>query len=279
MEEEPNSPIKVSDLTGPERSMWNEKLEQAVKNIGESAQSYKHMHVKIAQKTSREYFYLMLIGMLIGPLGGTLSAIGASFNSEPNKDIIIPIITTILGYVSGVVVAIIKFGKFDEVSLANKQAAARYTSLESNVRRQLALYRDDRVQPYKYLEWLEAKYDELFYSAPLLPASIYQSFAKTSKKHGYHIPDQYSNVICINKEYTNEQIAAVMNKNKIVINDEEKTDEEPDLETGQLKHPSFKEDDGKMVQRTKTMTHLPELNQYSDQMLKYQMERMMGFTK
>lgn len=266
-----------NEVSGPEKSIWNEKLEQTVKNIGESAQSYKHMHVKLAQKTSRQYFYLMLVGMLIGPLGGTLAAVGAIMN--PDKAITIGITTAILGYISGVVVAVVKFGKFDEVSLANKQAAARYTSLESNVRRQLALYRNDRVQPYKYLEWLEAKYDELFYSAPLLPDGLYESFVKKAKENGYHIPDQYSNVISINKDYTSEQITAVLNKDQIVVNNEVKTGTELDLESGQqLIHSQTFKGNGNTIQRTKTMTNLSELNQYSDQMLKYQMERMMGFT-
>ena len=44
-----------------------------------------------------------------------------------------PIIELVLGFLSGIVVASIKFGRYDEVSNANKTAAARYTSIESNV--------------------------------------------------------------------------------------------------------------------------------------------------
>ena len=52
----------------------------------------------------------------------------------------------ILGFLSGVIVAILKYGKYDEVSTANKSAAAKYASLEANVRRQLSLYRSDRTE-------------------------------------------------------------------------------------------------------------------------------------
>ena len=131
---------------------WNDKLEMAAKDIGETSKSYKLMHIQEAQLADKTYNRLMIIGIIMGPLSGITSGIGATINTGTEP--IIPIIAAIFGFISGIIVAIIKFGKYDEASNANKQAAARYTSIESNVRRQLGLYRSDRVPAIPYMEWL-----------------------------------------------------------------------------------------------------------------------------
>ena len=54
-------------------------------------------------------------------------------------------ITTLISFLSGILITIIKFNKYDEVSYAHKTASSRYISLEENIRRQLMLYREDRI--------------------------------------------------------------------------------------------------------------------------------------
>ena len=270
-------------------SGWNDKLEDAAKTIGESAQGYKHMHLQVALESSTQHFWLMLFGMIAGPLAGTLSAIQTIL--YPDEEIMIPIIVTILGYLSGVIAAIVKFGKYDEVSSANKQAAAMYTSLESNVRRQLALYRIDRINPYKYMEWLEKKYDDLWHSAPLLPSKVYNSFARKAEEKGYYVPDRYSATIGINKEYTDENIRNIMNKEGIDVNNEKKEVEYNDTKEFTIdicpseqsqhlkKKISFIEPNLKgthTISRGKSMANFPDLECYSNNMLRYEMGRMMG---
>lgn len=195
-------PSSFRNIYIPDTSVWNDNLENTAKDIGEQIKGYKLMHMDVAQSNARKYFILMIIGMVIGPLGGTLSTIGAITNPA-NENIIIRIIVSILGYISGIIITIIKFSCFDEVSTANKQAAARYTSLESNVRRQLSLYRNDRIPPNQYIKWLETKYDELFYSAPLLPIKAYKKYSHNAERYGIKIANNYES-IQINSKYAQD---------------------------------------------------------------------------
>lgn len=254
---------------------WNDKLELAVKDIGDSCKNYKLLHIYEAQRSNKIYNILMLIGIVIGPLSGLSSGIGTIMNDKYEiLNSIIPIINTILGFFSGIVIAIVKFGKYDESSNANKQAAARYTSIESNVRRQLGLYRNDRLSALLYMEWLETKYEELFLSAPLIPFSSYKRF----KKLGINIPEQYDSDITINTEYENIKIEEIINSSDIKIN----IDKEgyiPKMNIENIKYVEGCKKDKKKIKRTNTMSKFPQLNQYSDKMLEYEMKRMIGFSK
>lgn len=262
---------------------WNDKLEQAAKDIGDKSKSYKIMHIEQAQKTSTTYNQLMILGITLGPLSGIISGIGTVIESDTGP--ILPIISMVIGFLSGIIVSIIKFGKYDEVSNANKQAAARYTGIESNVRRQLSLYRKDRVDAIEYMKWLENKYEEMFLSAPLLPEDVYDKQVLTVKELGLEIPKKYENTITINKEYETAKIKEVMNNEDIEICVSEDGEEAEDKEQGTNKeiHLSVSENDNSnsdkasTILRTRKMANFPELNEYSDKALEYELKRMMGF--
>jgi len=284
---------------------WNDKVEEAVKTIGESSQSYKHLHNIVAMVNASYYYYLMLFAMMVGPLCGTLSAMETVMTDTMVRNKI-SLVVAVLGYISGVTVAVIKFGKFDEVSSANKQAAARYTSLESNARRQLTLYRDDRMNPYSYIEWLETRYDDLFYSAPLIPTRIYNNFISDAKSKGYHVPEMYSATITVNKDYAHSRKCSInssqLSEVKIEIKDESnksdiKVGDRVDFRNhgtpskrsftniilneikGSREESTSEEQDEEVIHRTNKMDILPDLNHYSDNMVRYQMSRMMNNEK
>lgn len=173
---------------------WNEKIENNAKKIAEICKSYKALHIQESQNSMRIYNVMTITGIILGPLSGLVSGIGALIN--PETDPLLPIISAVCGFISGVVVTFIKVGKYDEVSNANKQASARYSNIENNVRRQLLLYRKDRVEPLKYMEWVENKYEEIFMSAPLISSSSYDILEDLNLP----IPEQYSDTIIINVE-------------------------------------------------------------------------------
>lgn len=255
----------------PEANHWNDKLENAVKDIGETSKGYKLMHIKEAQHSIKIYNRLMIVGIVMGPLAGIISGIGASINVE-TTDPTIPIIATIFGFISGIAVTIIKFGKYDESSNASKQAAARYTSIESNVRRQLGLYRSDRVPATPYMEWLENKYEELFLSAPLIPAGVYDNYLKTSMKLGLCVPNQYNSVITINTEYENAKIDEIKNRSVIEVNTSSIEENIP-IAIISPRADSVMAGD-KTMKRSTSMLKFPEMNQCSDKMLAYELGRM-----
>lgn len=270
---------------------WNEPLENAAKYIGESSKGYKLMHLRLAQTSRKIYNRLMFLGILIGPLGGMVSAIEAFIN--PSVEPISAIIAISFGFLSGIIVAIIKFGKYDEVSNANKQAAARYTSIESNVRRQLGLYRNDRFLAIPYMEWLETKFEEIFLSAPLLPEKSYDNYYIFAKKMGLIIPNHYEGVIHINTEYTDTKINEIKNISSIEVNqlsvidrirkidnkEEQETTTKNISERKSSSSNSDKELSGeKCIKRTNDFTEFPMLNHCSDKMLEYEIKRMFNFT-
>lgn len=240
-------------MTKQNTALWNDKIEKAAKNIGETSRAYKIMHTEEAQKANKYYNRLMMLGIILGPASGIISGISAALNPEMNPTF--PIIELSLGFLSGIIVASIKLGRYDEVSNANKTAAARYTSLESNVRRQLGLNREDRMSPTTYMEWLETKYEELLLSAPLLPPGNYEKYKKMADKEGWLIPEQYDHIISVEEGTRKHQIIEAHNINL-----------SPGDENMSIEHSSGH-------RRSLTMGNIPEINQFSDQMLKYEMRR------
>jgi hypothetical protein len=257
-----------------EISSWNDKIEKVAREIGEASKGYKVLHINEAQKAVKNHSRLMVAGIVVGPLTGVLSGIEAALR-PPKEDPIIPVIVILLGFLSGIIVATIKFAKYDEVSNANKSAAASYTSLESNVRRQLGLYRKDRVEAIKYMEWLETKYQELFMSAPLLPIGSY----KQDKDNTISVPNKYGSNVTIDESYRNRKSYEITNTTEIEINDRNDITEIEisDSSSEETKiSPKEKTKVKRKVKRTQTMSKIPQLNQFSDKMLEYEMKRMMG---
>jgi hypothetical protein len=252
---------------------WNHSTEKVIKDIGETCKAYKIMHNFEAQKMRSMYNWLMLSGVVLGPISGIISATGSSLNLTGYPSIVIS--QTAMGFLSGIFVAILRFGRYDEVSTANKSASAKYSSLESNIRRQLSLYRLSRVDPKSYMEWVESKYDELLTSAPILSDSTFIKYSQIATQNGWEIPGQYSNTIEINEEYEEEKILELSNQSKIVTNEKDNEEENnPNYEIN-IQNLNKKTRDLKL-NRTNTMSMLPEINSCSDQMLKYEMTRLMG---
>jgi hypothetical protein len=247
-------------------SHWNEKIEQTAKEIGDMSKSYKLMHINTAQRADYNYNKYMYLSLTLGPATGMLS--GCSLFTEEDIKQIFLIIVTFLSFFAGIISAIIKFSKFDEETTSNKLAAARYTSLESNVRRQLTLYRKDRVPAVEYIEWLNKSFEELFMASPLVPEDIFNKYAKKAKKIGIIVPKKYEKTIKINEKYQTQKIFEITNDDDINVNTEE---EQKFIEKAE--EPIKGE---KIIKRTKTMSQYPFLGEFDDKLMNYEMRRFMG---
>lgn len=202
-------------------SKWNDKIENTTKEIGETSRAFKLMHIDMARYYSGIYKIYAYLGIFIGPFAGIITGLQSSFSVSDELTAIITIFVTVISFLSGTIVAIIKFGKFDEASSAHKLAASRYTSLESNVRRQLSLYRVDRPPAKIYLEWITKAIDELFLASPLIPYRIYVIYQP--KK------DKYSDRITIEKSEENIKELTDLSEIKVVSLEKNPTDSsEPD---------------------------------------------------
>lgn len=189
---------------------WSDGIEMNVKEIGEMSKGYKIMHMHEARLASFKYSLLMYLGMSLGPACGLLSILPESYSTGSY-------ITGVVSFASGIVVAISKYGKYEEKRTSHHQAASKYTSLESNVRRQLLFARKDRVEASQYLDWIGISFDELFNSSPMITSMVYNSYAKVARKSGLVVPDEYG--ITISDEVAHQgRIGAVENITAIVVN-------------------------------------------------------------
>ena len=253
--------------------LWNDKLELSAKDIGNNSKGYKIMHLNQAQKTKKYYNILMFLGIFLAPLSGLFSGINSII--YPDEDPTLPIISILCSLIAGFSISILKFARYDDSSIANKQAAARYTGIESSVRRQLSLYRKDRIQANLYMKWLEDKFEELFISAPLLPSDSYKEYSDIAGEMGVLIPNQYKNTIKINTEFESDISKNLSNKDEITINNKEiitKINENQQ----DIKIVENKTNINVEIPRSSGMASFPELNQYSDGMIEYEIKRMMG---
>ena len=73
-----------------------------------------------------------------------------------------------LNILTSILFAVVKFGKYDELSITNKQAASKYNTIETSIKRQLMLKEEDRIPAKSYTEWLENKYLKVFNTGSII---------------------------------------------------------------------------------------------------------------
>ncbi len=264
---------------------WNSKIEKNVKQIGEKSKGYKIMHIQSSRIISTRYRWLMYSGILLGPLAGMLTGVGAILYPQEGP-VLFPIAVTCISFISGIVVAISKFGKFEEKSSHHKIAASKYTSLESNVRRQLILCRTNRINAGTYLDYVGSSFDELFMTSPLVVRCTYTKYSKVAQKYGLVVPDEYGLTIDIDKVYQKSKINEMkdvsiisIHKNtpdnkqnddyeiRLSIVDRESVSNEINIENDSLKGKTT-------IKRAGTFNHFSELNKYSDGQMVYEMKKI-----
>jgi len=170
---------------------WSEQIEKVLIDIENSCRGYKFMCITTANRNSIRYDGLMFTLLVLSPISGAMSAISVA---NPDHSSALQIVITIFTMVTGILTAILKFSKFDQKSMTNKTIAAKYASLENNIRRQLSLNRNERVNAGKYLEWISASYDELFSSTPLMPDDVYKKWVDVAVKNSISVPKELEKV-------------------------------------------------------------------------------------
>jgi hypothetical protein len=228
---------------------WSDSIENVIKDIGETCKGYKWMNIFAAKKITTKYNYLMYLIILIGPASGVLSALTYN-NSDTSHPI--QLVVVITSFVTGVISAIIKYAKFEQKIVNHKNMAAKFASLESNIRRQLSLYRNERVNAGEYLEWVSVSFQDLFASAPLMPEVVYKKWIDFAKENNIVLPDEFANTMNIKVNNNTTQLEEL---NSIQI-----TRPVDNLNTNQLLE--------------YVSPSIPELNRFSDQAMKYEIRRL-----
>jgi hypothetical protein len=254
-------------------SRWNKKIEKVVRDIGNKAFKYKSLHLKVAQKSYSKYSLYMSSVIILSPLAGTIGALGAFVKLE---GYIFSITSSLISFICGILVSMIKFGKYDQMSNAHKTATARYISLGNNVKRQLSLYREDRISANEYLDWLTHSFDELYVSSPLLTnIKEFENMEDEILQESTSDTDDDYEIDCHKncekkeeKEFNKKNKKNKKNKNKLKLEfgkeEKEEDKEEEDKE----------EEDKEEVKNDYSFLLRQDLNKYDDGQMKYQLNRL-----
>lgn len=148
----------TDDYSHDKTSRWNNASELAMKNIGSTCILYKQKHLQSAKFCNIMHTLLTYLGIILGPLAGLLSAL--SVNNSVG--------ISIISFISGLIVSIIKVGRFEKNALLHNTSSSKYNNLEHNIRRQLCLYRKDRINPVQYCEWVSKSFDDIYKSSPFI---------------------------------------------------------------------------------------------------------------
>jgi hypothetical protein len=157
---------------------WNGKLEKVLKVIEKQCENYKNTHQNISIDCEKKYSLLMLSSIILAPLSGIVSTIGATADRDINTMFYYTTVSTVLSFATGIIVSVIKFSKFDKSSNAHTLAASRYISLGNNIKRQLLLDYSDRVPAKEYLDWVIKNFDDLYTSSPIVSDDILNKYSK-----------------------------------------------------------------------------------------------------
>jgi hypothetical protein len=157
---------------------WNSKLEKVLKVIEKQCENYKNTHQNIALDCDKKYSVLMLTSIILAPLSGIISTIGAAVDKEDISMFYYTTTSTIISFATSILVSVIKFSKFDKSSNAHTLAASRYISLGNNIKRQLLLDYRDRVPAKEYLDWVIKNFDDLYTSSPIVADDILNKYSK-----------------------------------------------------------------------------------------------------
>lgn len=156
---------------------WSDDIEKVVKHIQCSCSKRRILHMEMAIEYQNKFSSLMMTNIVLGPLAGLISTISLTVETSVTE---MTIVSSCLGFLAGTVAAITKFSKYDESSSTHKGASIKFSALEANIKRQLALPESARSKPDEYLTFVDSSYESLVSSAPLTAFIVDDCIDKSS---------------------------------------------------------------------------------------------------
>jgi hypothetical protein len=202
MDSEDPETLHDTNKFGVVSSRWSDGVEKILKEIGDSCQGYKWMNIFAAKRSSKIHNALMYTVIVIGPLSGILTTL-----SEDHP--YFTVLVTILSFATGALTAVTKFARLERKSALHKAIAAKYASLEGNIRRQLNLSKSERVHAGDYLDWISTSFDDLYSSTPLIPEDIYKKWVDFATQNNLCIPKELS--IKTENDHANLKVLCAVN--------------------------------------------------------------------
>lgn len=144
-----------------ELKTWSETVEKTIREMCESCERNRARNTAEAVRLLTYYNALVYTVIALNPIA---SIIYNTLGEAQSAVVLINISLFLVSVLSGW----IKYAKFEERAFVHNSFAARFSSLKSNIERQLSLAPEERVQAGDYFEWVSENYDELNNSMPLL---------------------------------------------------------------------------------------------------------------
>lgn len=141
---------------------WTVDTENWIKNISEECLKYRKLHSYKSKKYNWINNLFMYISIILGPTVGMLSATNITIQNQT----IIPVVILCVSFMNGIVLSIVKFRKWEELSILHKVSSAKYLSLHTNCVKQLSMIPSERDDCETYLNWLNHNYNTLFLTSP-----------------------------------------------------------------------------------------------------------------
>jgi len=246
------------------KSDWNSSVERNIKDIGESCGGYSWMHINSATRDATIFSVLMYLTIIFPPLSALFATIQLMTENE-----IFFIFVLIIGFTSSVVSAIVKFGKYQEKSTNHKSSAAQYASLGSNIRNQLSLYRKNRMDAGRYLQWVSKSFENLFVSSPLVDSGIYNEWIRIAKNNKLCVPKEYGSMTEI---HTSVDFTGI-NVNSL----EHSPRRDQDHHSVHISPPVPPTSPRIPISSGKNIKSTPaDLNRYDEEHMKYELSRLYG---
>lgn len=158
---------------------WTEMLEEYFASTGEKAHCLSWCHKQAEQLYSNRKTWIDLPVIVISGVTGFLSAGSTSMFSNPTTSSIALGVASLFVSVLNTAGSYYGWAKRSE---GHRISAIHYARLYRFISVELALPRDERMQPNDFLKYVKDQYDRLQEISPLLPPEVIETFQKKFEK-------------------------------------------------------------------------------------------------
>jgi hypothetical protein len=187
---------------------------EEIAHLGEIAKSYKILHFQSVYYYQVINMILAYTAIVIAPVSGILGA----YNAVSGVQTPISITISIASFISGIILSVQKFAKFEERIASHRTIGLQYTALETNVRSYFISPPETRLRDYDYYTWLHKQMDDIGRNAPMFPTSVFTSFVRNARRSDFVIPDEYQTYIQWEPATKAQQANSIVNIEKIDTN-------------------------------------------------------------
>lgn len=146
--------------TSVEVKSWSETVEKTIREMCENCEKNRARNSAEAVRLLTYYNALVYTVIALNPIASIIyNTLGEAASAVVLINLSLFLVSVLSGW--------IKYAKFEERAFVHNSFAARFSSLKSNIERQLSLAQEERILAGEYFEWVSESYDELNSSAPL----------------------------------------------------------------------------------------------------------------